>query len=257
MYKIFDVHAHYQDRRYREDRDELLMRINKEGVIGIIDSGDSLESSVKCIKTAEKYPFVYAAAGIHPINIKDAKESDIPRISELLKHPKVVAVGEIGLDYYYEDNVSSTIQKQWLGQFIDMAVETGKPIVFHDREAHEDSLEALKNAAAKGIKGVLHCFSGSTEMLREIMKLGFHISVGGVVTFKNARKMVEVIAEVPMDRLLLETDCPYLAPEPYRGQRCDSSMISYVAEKIAEIRRIQPEEVCEITYNNAKKLFGI
>ena len=255
--KLFDVHAHYQDERFDGDRDELFEKMRADGVRGIVDSGDSAESSVKCIKTAEKYDFVYAAAGIHPLNVKYAKDGDIDKIRELLKHPKVVAVGEIVLDYHYEDTAPKEQQFYWLREQIKLAAETGKPIVFHDRDAHEDSFNVLKEASKMGVGGILHCFSGSVEMMREIIKIGFSISLGGAVTFKNARKTAEVAREVPLDRLLLETDCPYLSPEPFRGKRNYSSLIKYTAQKIADIKGISVEELCDVVYKNSIKIFGI
>ena len=255
---LFDVHAHYGDRRFEEDRDALLLRMHQENqVVGIVDAGDSAASSFDCVKRAEKYDFVYAAAGIHPLNMQDVTEADLQQVEALLKHPKVVAVGEIGLDYHYEDSAPKEVQHHWLMKQIELAKQYGKPIVFHDRDAHADSMEVLKQAAAMGVGGIVHCFSGSVEMLKEVVKLGFSISLGGPVTFKNANKVVEVAKAVPLDRLLLETDCPYLAPTPFRGQRNDSSMIIYAAERIAQLRGMTTDEICEITYANALKLFGI
>ena len=255
--KIFDVHAHYQDSRYDNDRNEIFKNMNDAGVVGIIDSGDSVQSSESCIKWAQKYDFVYAAAGIHPHNVKDITEDDIVVLKELIRNPKVVAVGEIGLDYYYDDSAPPDVQKYWLLKQIELAAEVGKPIIFHDREAHEDSLEIIRDAASKGTTGIMHCFSGSAEMMREIIKYGFSISVGGVVTFKNAKKIIEVVQEVPIDRLFLETDCPYLAPEPFRGKRNDSSMILYIAQKVAEIKGMPVEELCDKIYDNCMRMFKI
>jgi len=253
---LFDVHAHYQDSRYDEDREVLLEEMRAAGVKGIIDSGDSAESSVKCIQCAEKHDFVYAAAGIHPLNILDTTQEDIDRVRDMLNHSKVVAVGEIGLDYYYEDCAPADIQKKWCKKLIELAAESRLPIVFHDREAHEDSLNMLKYAAGMGVTGLMHCYSGSVEMMHEIIKLGFSISVGGVVTFKNAKKIVEVVKEVPIEKLFLETDAPYLTPVPFRGERNNSAMIAYVAEKISEIKGLNTEEMCNIIYNNSIKMFG-
>lgn len=255
---LFDVHAHYGDARFDEDREQLLLRMHRENeVVGIVDAGDSAASSVACVKRAEQYDFIYAAAGIHPLNMQDVTDADLQIVEELLQHPKVVAVGEIGLDYHYDDSAPKDVQHHWLMKQLELAQKYQKPIVFHDRDAHADSMEMLKKAASMGVGGIVHCFSGSVEMLREVMKLGFSISLGGTVTFKNANKVLEVAKEVPIDRLLLETDCPYLAPTPFRGQRNDSSMIRYAAEKIAELRGMTPDEVCEITYANSLKMFGL
>lgn len=255
---LFDVHAHYGDHRFDEDREELLKRIHRENhVVGIVDAGDNAASSVDCVKRAEQYDFIYAAAGIHPLHMQEISDADLQVVESLLTHPKVVAVGEIGLDYHYDDSAPKEVQHHFLMKQIELAQKYQKPIVFHDRDAHADSMEVLKKAASMGVGGIVHCFSGSVEMLREVMKLGFHISLGGTVTFKNANKVLEVAKEVPLDRLLLETDCPYLAPTPFRGQRNDSSMICYAAERIAELRGMTAEEICEITYANSLKLFGL
>ena len=268
--RLFDIHAHYEDSRYDEDKEQLFEKMKAEGVGGIIDTGSSLSSSIKSVKTAEKHDFIYAAVGIHPLNLwsredetlphdgsprRETTQEDIAQIRKLLSHPKVVAVGEIGLDYYYDDTAPKDVQHYWLEEQINLAKEFNKPIVFHNREAHEDSLNIIKEVSKQGVTGVMHCYSGSVEMLKEVLKCGFSISIGGVVTFKKAIKIAEVAKAVPLDRLLLETDCPYLAPEPFRGKRNDSSMTIYIAEKIASLRGISVEEVCEATYNNAVKMF--
>lgn len=256
--RLFDVHAHYQDARFDEDRDELFEKMKADGVVGIIDSGDSYESSVQCIATAEKYDYVYAAVGIHPLNVsQNTSQEEVGNLRKLLRHPKAVAVGEIGLDYYWEDAAPKELQQHWVMRQIDLAAEFKKPIVFHDREAHRDSVDMLKYAANQGVAGIMHCFSGSVEMMREIIQLGFSISLGGVVTFQNARKAVEVAREVPLDNLLLETDCPYLAPVPLRGKRNYSSLIAYTAKRIAEIRGMTAEEICNITCNNSIRMFQV
>ena len=254
MYKhIFDSHAHFDDESFDTDRDKLLKNLPSMGISGIINCGTTAKSSQKCIELADKYSFVYAACGIHPNDADTIQSGDFAIIADLLKHPKCVAVGEIGLDYHY-DTVPRDIQLDLFEKQIKTAIYLDLPVIVHDREAHGDTLEILKKYQPKG---VLHCFSGSTEMAKEIVSLGMYIGLGGAVTFKNAKKPLEVAAMIPEDRLLLETDCPYMTPEPHRGKRNDSTFIPYAAEKIAEIRNITPQYLLRTTEENAKKLFGI
>ena len=245
---IFDTHAHYTDEQF-EDRDILLPQIHKEGVSEIITCGTDIKSSIKSIELSKKYPFVYAAVGFHPEELTRI-DVDIPALKNLITE-RVVAIGEIGLDYYWNKENKEKQKDGFIRQIL-LAKELGLPVIVHDREAHGDTLEILKEYTPKG---VLHCFSGSTEMAKEIIKLGMYIGVGGVVTFKNAKNLPEVIENIPLDRILLETDAPYLAPVPFRSKRNDSSLIPYIAEKIGDIKGISKEQVLKITKENAYRLF--
>ncbi len=248
---IFDSHSHYDDEKFDGIRDELLPQMNKNGVCGIVTCGCDAASSKAALALAEKYDFVYAAVGIHPGNLKSG--TTIEEIRTLAAHPKCVAIGEIGLDYYWESD-NKAEQAEIFKKQILLARELDLPIIVHDRDAHEDTLNILKEYKPKG---VVHCFSGSVEMAREIIKLHLYIGVGGVITFKNAKKLPEVVAEIPDELLLVETDCPYLAPEPYRGKLCHSGMIALTAQKIAQIKNISAEKILKQTAKNAKTLFGI
>ncbi len=246
---IFDTHSHYTDEQFF-DREELLINLNKEkNVSEIITCGTDIKSSKECIKLAKKFPFVYAAVGFHPEEFT-RQDLDIPALKELICD-KVVAIGEIGLDYYWNKENKDT-QKSGFTSQLDLAKELNLPVIIHDRDAHGDTLEILKEY--KPI-GVLHCFSGSVEMAQEIINLGMYIGIGGVVTFKNAKNLPDVIKAVPMERILLETDAPYLAPEPFRGKRNNSALIPFIAEKIGDIKGISKEEVLKITRENAYRLF--
>ena len=253
MYKnIFDTHAHYDSSRFDEDRDALISSLCEKGVSHIINCGCDLESSIASVELTEKYGFVYAAVGVHPHEAEDTSEEKFKEIERLYKNKRVVAVGEIGLDYHY-DFSPREIQLDFFEKQLILADKLSLPVIMHDREAHEDTMRLLTRYKPKG---VVHCFSGSVEMAKEIIKLGMYIGLGGAVTFKNARKPVEVAEYVPLDRLLLETDAPYLSPEPKRGKANNSSLIIYVAEALAEIKGIPTEEVLRITKQNAEKLFG-
>jgi len=251
--KIFDTHAHYDDSRFDEDRDELLSSLNQKGVSHVINCGCDLKSSLTTIALAEKYNFIYAAVGVHAHEAEEATESDLEAIEKLYKNEKVVAVGEIGLDYHYDFSPRERQLEVFEKQLTD-ANALDLPVIIHDREAHEDTMNLLKKHKPKG---VVHCFSGSAEMAKEIVKLGMYIGIGGAVTFKNAKKPVEVVEYLPLDRLLLETDAPYMTPVPFRGQRCDSGHIAQTAEKIAEIKGIDVQELIDICNENAKRLFNI
>ncbi len=246
---IFDSHAHLDDTRFDGIRDELLSSMNKNGVCGIISCGCDTESSKRAIELSEKYGFVYSAVGYHPENLKDGV--DLEEIERLSRHKKCVAIGEIGLDYYWEKE-NADLQKEVFKKQLELAKRADKPVIIHDRDAHGDTLEILKKYKPAG---VLHCFSGSYEMAEEVLKMGMYIGVGGVITFKNAKKLPDVVRDLPADRLLLETDCPYLAPEPFRGKLCFSGMIKLTAEKIAEIRGVSAEEILKISKANAERLF--
>ncbi len=249
---IIDTHAHYDDERFDKILPELMGRMNSMGVEAIINSAVDIDSAKKIFKIRENFPFCYCAIGYHPGNMPDY-EPKTDELRALCKEDGVVAIGEIGLDYYW-DKSRIELQKRWFEAQIELANELSLPIVVHDREAHADTLEILKKYKPSG---VVHCFSGSAETAKEIIKLGMYIGVGGVSTFKNARVSREVIEAIPLTKMLLETDAPYLAPEPYRGKTCHSGMIIRVAEKIAEIKNVSVSEVLATTKANAKALFSI
>ncbi len=251
---FIDSHAHYNAGAFDEDRDALLASLPEGGVDLVVNIGDDIPASEESLRMAEKYPFIYAAVGVHPENAETLSDEAMVRLEALAGHEKAVAIGEIGLDYYYDD-VPRDVQKDAFRLQLRLAKKLSMPVVIHDREAHGDCLAILKE---EGItEGVMHCFSGSVEFMREVTRLGLYIALGGVVTYKNARHAVEVAEKVPMDRLLLETDCPYLSPVPNRGKRNSSLNLVYTAEKIAEIRGMTVEEVARITGENTKRLFGI
>ena len=257
--KIFETHAHYDDERFDEDRDELISSmLSDTGELDyIVNVGASRQGCEASLALAAQYEKVYAAIGFHPEDIVRLKESDIEWLENMLgesKARKIVALGEIGLDYHYLDNPKE-VQKMWFETQIEAAVDVNKPIIVHSREACADTIQCMKNKRADKAGGVIHCYSYTKEAAKEFLDMGFFIGVGGVVTFKNARKLVETVEEVPVSRIVLETDCPYMAPEPHRGTRNDSRNIRYVAEKIAQIKGITAQEVIDITNENAKKLF--
>lgn len=249
---IFDSHSHYDDKTFDGVRESLLSSLTDRGVNRIITCGCDLESSKKALSLAEKYDFIYAAAGIHPENLESG--TTVKQIEDLCRgNKKIVAVGEIGLDYYYNSKNRDEQKKVFEEQLI-LSNKLGLPVIVHDRDAHSDTLELLKKHRPKG---VVHCFSGSPEMAAEILKLGMYIGVGGVITFKNAKRLPDVVKMLPDDRILVETDCPYLAPEPFRGSVCRSDMIYYTAARIAEIRNTSTTEILKQTNKNATVLFGI
>ena len=252
---LFDTHAHYDDERFDEDRDTLLASMPENNVGLILNPGCDVESSRKAVSYANKYPFVYAAVGIHPDEVGCLNEENFAQMKELFKEEKVVAVGEIGLDYYW-DNEPREVQKKWFIRQLELARELDLPVLIHSREAAADTMEIMKEHA-KGLSGVIHCYSYSKEMAQEYIKMGFYIGVGGVVTFKNAKKLKEVVENIPLTSIVLETDCPYMAPEPNRGKRNNSAYIRYVAEKIAELKGITYEEVVEQTEKNAREMYRL
>ena len=252
-HNIFDSHAHYDDELFEYDRNELLVSFKENGVSGVVCCGVNIETSKFAVELSHKYDFVYSAVGFHPLDNDEYKDGDLEKIKELAKDPKCVAIGEIGLDYHYEKE-GREHQLILLEKQIELANELDLPIIFHDRESHEDTLNILKKYKPKG---VLHCFSGSVEMAKEIIMLGMYFGRGGAVTFKNAVKPCEVAKFVPEDKLLIETDAPYMTPVPFRGKRCDSLHIPYTAEKIAELRGISAQEVLDLTDRNARNLFNI
>ena len=250
---IFDTHAHYTDKRFGPDRDAFLCSLPGRGVARVIACGSDVPDSRKTLALAEKHGYIYAACGIHPHETSRAGLDWLAELTNLLQHEKCVALGEIGLDYHYDFSPRDT-QRECFTRQLQLARELDLPVIVHDREAHEDTLKLLQEYKPKG---VVHCFSGSRELAREVCALGIYIGLGGAVTFKNARKSCEVAAEIPLERLLLETDAPYMAPEPHRGERCDSAHIAYVAEKIAGLRGMEPQELIDQCHENACKLFGI
>lgn len=250
---LFDSHAHYNDSRFDEDRYELLDKMQENGIGYIVNAADSMRSIDKILPLCERYDFLYAAVGVHPEEVAELDEADMEKLRELSRYEKVVAIGEIGLDYYY-DNVGKDIQKKWLDRQLTLAEEVGLPVIIHDRDAHRDCLDIL---AKHDIKGVMHCYSGSAEMAKEVLEMGMYFGFGGTLTFKNAKKTQKAAEEIPIERILLETDCPYLAPEPYRGTKNSSLLMHFVAEKLAEIKGISISEVERKTTENAKKFYGI
>ncbi|MBR1810856.1 MAG: TatD family hydrolase [Clostridia bacterium] len=253
MSRIFDSHAHYDDPRFDEDRQALLSSLPSKGIVGVITCGTDIVTSQKSLKIAEKYPYIKAACGIYPGEADKIAPGDFASLSEMLKNKNCVAIGEIGLEYHYDD-VPRATQLACFEKQLKMAVYLDMPVIVHDREAHEDTMRLLRKYKPKG---VLHCYSGSVEMLKEIVKLGMYIGLGGAVTFKNAQKPLEAASFVPLDRLLVETDAPYMSPVPFRGKRCDSSMIAYSAAKIAEARGMEVDALLAATAENARRLFQI
>ena len=252
---LFDTHAHYDDDWFDADRDALLASMPERGVGLIVNPGITVETSRQAIAMAERYGHVYAAVGIHPENCHDFVPAHIEQLRELARHPKVVAIGEIGLDYYWDTNPPKEFQQQVLRSQMALAAELKLPVIIHDRDAHADTLASVKEFPE--VTGVFHCYSGSVEDARTLVKMGWMLSFNGAATFKNARKAPEVIAEVPLERLMIETDAPYLAPVPHRGKRNDSSLVHLVAEKIAQIKGLTAEEVEKATWDNGKRFFNI
>lgn len=253
---IFETHAHYDDERFAEDRERLIPSLFAGNIGYIINVGASIATTKSTLKLAEQYGQLYAAVGVHPSDIADLNEETYARLREQTRHPKTVAVGEIGLDYYWDkETEAQERQRLWFRRQLELAAECKLPVIIHSRDAAEDTLAIMREAAAQGIPGVIHCYSYSPELAKEFVKLGYYIGVGGVVTFKNAKKLKDTVRQIPLERLLLETDCPYMAPEPHRGERNQSAYLSHVAEKIAELRGISVREVEDVTCRNARALF--
>jgi len=249
MTNIFDTHAHYTDQRFADDQAKLLRSLPGRGVARVLTCGSSLPDSRAALALAREYAYIYAACGVHP----HEATQELDELRVLLRDEKCVALGEIGLDYHYDFSPRG-VQRECFTRQLELAREFNLPVIVHDREAHEDTLKLLQEYKPRG---VVHCFSGSLEFAREILSLGLYIGLGGAVTFKNARRPAEVAAQIPLDRLLLETDAPYMTPEPHRGQRCDSTHIAYTAEKIASLRGMDPQELIDICHENGKALFGL
>lgn len=253
---IFDTHAHYDNAAFDEDRDVLLLSLSEAGIGRIVNVGASLESSKRTIKLTESYPFIYGAVGVHPSACGELTQEEFRELEELTGRKKVVAVGEIGLDYYWKEPEAS-LQKHWFVRQLNHARKAKLPVIIHSRDAAKDTLDIMKAEKAGDLGGVIHCFSYSREMAREYLNMGFFLGIGGVSTFQNARHLKEVIDYAPLDCLVLETDCPYLAPAPHRGKRNSSLYLPLIVQAIAEIKGIQPKDVERQTWENGERLFGL
>ena len=253
--RLFDTHAHYDSGAFNSDRLETLAAMPEQGVELILNPGCDLESSRTAIALAEEFPFVYAAVGVHPSDCGAWEDSWLEQLRALAAHPKVRAIGEIGLDYYWKDNPPRELQQKVFARQLELAAELDLPVIVHDREAHQDCLEVVR--AHPEVRGVYHCYSGSLEDAKVLVDKGWMLSFTGNITFKNARRAPDILRWLPLDRLMLETDAPYMAPEPYRGQRCDSTMIARSAETVAQLRGLTRDEVEAVTLENGKKFFGI
>ncbi len=252
---IFDTHAHYDDEAFDGDRDTLLSSMNENGIANIVNVGASMESSAESVRLSEKYDFIYAAVGVHPNDTGNLTEGDMEMLMNWCKRDKTVAIGEIGLEYHYLEP-DKDIQKKWFLRQLDLAAELNMPVIIHSRDAAAETFDIMKQYAGR-LSGVIHCYSYSQEMAKEYVKMGFYIGVGGVVTFKNGKKLKETVEQIPLDRIVLETDCPYLSPEPNRGKRNSSLNLPYVAAEIARIKGISDKEVIDRTFENARLLYRI
>lgn len=251
---IFDTHAHYDDKQFDLDREELLTSMKDHGIGTIVDVGSNMETSAWIVEAVKRYPMMYGAVGVHPSDTAGMTRQDLDTLKTYAAMDKIVAIGEIGLDYYW-DEPDRAIQKEFFDAQMQLAREVKLPMIIHSRDAAQDTRDMMKNAHAEDIGGVIHCFSYSKEMAREFLNMGFYIGIGGVVTFKNAKTLKEVAAYAPLDRIVLETDCPYLAPEPNRGKRNSSLNLNYVAEAISQIKGIDKEELIAVTEENARRLY--
>lgn len=252
---IFDTHAHYDDGQFDEDREDVLLTMQAGGVGTIVDASATVNSWERVLELTQKYPFVYGMIGVHPDEVGDLNEDNFARMEQLLQKEKIVAVGEIGLDYYW-DKESRDLQEAWFVSQLELARKWNLPVNIHSREAAADTMQIMKEHA-RGIPAIIHCYSYSKEMAEEYVRMGYLIGVGGVVTFKNAKKLKEIVKEIPLSHIVLETDCPYLAPEPNRGKRNSSLNLPYVAQAIAELKGITAEEVIRVTEENAKRFYRI
>ena len=254
--RIFDTHAHYDDRAFTEDMDELLRDMHDKGVERIVNIGCSMNSSRKIAEMVKEYDFLYGTVGVHPDDVDNLTEQDMQVLIDLSKQDKILAIGEIGLDYHY-DGIDKDSQKRWFVEQLSVAKQEKLPVVIHSRDAAKDTLDIMKAEHAGTTGGVIHCFSYGVEMAREYLNMGYYIGVGGVVTFKNGRKLKEVVEYTPLERIVLETDAPYLAPVPFRGKRNCSIYLQYVAEEIAAIKNVPVEQVYEMTFENAEKMYHL
>ena len=252
---LFDTHAHYDSRKFDADRDAVLSALPGQGVALVVDPGCDLDSSRRAVELAERYPFVYAAVGVHPEDCGDWRDGHLDELRELAAHPKVVAIGEIGLDYYWKENPPRELQKRVFRAQLALARELDLPVIVHDREAHGDCMDIVREFP--DVRGVFHCFSGSAEMAKELARLGWMISFTGVLTYQNARKAVEAAQAVPLDRIMIETDSPYMAPVPHRGKRNHSGYVAHICERLAEVKGTTPEECSRATLANGRRFFRI
>ena len=251
---IFETHAHYDDEKFKEDREQLVSSLPEQNIRRVINVGADFAGCVDSVALAEKYDYIYVAIGIHPSNIEDATEENLAWIKGKASWEKTVAIGEIGLDYYWDKEPTvQQAQREMFCRQLALAKEMSLPVIIHSRDASQETFDIIKASSVR--RGSIHCYSGSAQMAQDYVKMGFSIGVGGVVTFSNAKKLVETVAAIPMESILIETDCPYLAPNPNRGKRNDSTNLKYVVEKIAEIKNLPPETVAEISEKNAKSLF--
>ncbi|SFB22824.1 TatD DNase family protein [Acetitomaculum ruminis DSM 5522] len=254
MLGIFESHAHFDDEAFDGDREELISSLPLNGIEYVINVGSNLKTSKKSLDFADKYPFIYAAVGAHPDDVRNLDDAKITRIRQLAKNEKCVAIGEVGLDYHYEnDDETKYLQAKYFKAQLDIAKEEKLPVIVHSRDAANDNLTIMKEYPSLG--GVIHCFSYSLEIALEYIKMGYHIGVGGAVTFKNSKKLCHVVENIPLEKILLETDCPYMAPVPFRGKRNSSLYLPYVVQKIAEIKDVSPQTVIEVTNKNAREVF--
>ena len=252
---LFDTHAHYDSRQFDADRDQVLSALPGQGVGLVVNPGCDLDSSRQAIGIAERYPFVYAAVGVHPEDCAGWQDTDVDELRSLAAHPKVVAIGEIGLDYYWKENPPREFQQGVFRAQLALARELDLPVIVHDREAHGDCLSIIREFPQ--VRGVFHCFSGSAEMAKELVGLGWMISFTGALTYKNARKAVEAAQAVPLDRIMIETDSPYMAPVPCQGERCHSGLVRHTCQRLAELRGISPEECARITFENGMEFYQL
>lgn len=252
---IFDSHAHYDDEQFDIDRDQVLKELKEAGIVGVLNCGASMESSKKTLEIINKNDYFYGAVGVHPEYAYEINEDTLKELKMLAQNIKVKAIGEIGLDYYWEENPSKEIQIEAFKKQMKLAEELNLPVVIHDREAHEDTLKVMKEY--HNVRGVVHCFSGSSEFAKECLKLGYYIGFTGVITFKNAKKIVDVAKIVPIEKILVETDCPYMTPAPFRGKRNRSEYIRYIIEKLSEIKEVEKEKLSYQTILNTRNLLKI
>ena len=253
---IFDTHAHYDDKQFDQDREELLVSMKDNGIGTIVDVGSNMETSAWIVDAVNRYPMMYGAVGVHPSDTADLTESDMDTLKEYAGKDKILAIGEIGLDYYW-DEPEREIQKKWFEAQIELAREVRLPIIIHSRDAAADTLDIMKAHHGDELNGVIHCFSYSPEMAQIYLDMGYYLGIGGVVTFKNSKKLKEVVKMTPLERIVLETDCPYLTPEPHRGKRNDSSYLTHVVDCISELKGISAQEIITATYENAMKMYRI
>lgn len=253
---IFETHGHYDDEQFDEDRERLIAEFLEKDIDKVMNVGADMQSSRNSVELAGKYPHFYAAVGVHPSEVGGLTEDDMQALKQMtLENPKVKAIGEIGLDYHFDDDPPRDVQKKWFIRQLELAKELGMPIIIHSRDAASDTMEILKDMDGGRNGGVIHCYSYSREQAREYIKMGFHIGVGGVVTFKNSRRLQEVVEDIPLEKIVLETDSPYMAPVPFRGTRNSALNIPYIAEKIAEIKGFPVQKVYDQTYANALKMY--